>query len=282
VGALVALPAASAVYASLFSHITDRLIIAVKETGTTHVTCRYYTIAGTTLTPTGAGAINLSPSTSANHYLPTAQGWLGWCNFGNSILGMVYNFANNQNRIVTVSVLADTLTLVDDGSNAASQLNSTSNQLDTRMITRGDGSAVVFSSINGGSNPIVSHIVTYGNGRANVQNYLEIGHDLPSQYVGGIFPSANKTFFIESNQNYNQTIRYQIGAGDSSIQILDINNNVLGTITETGDGGGITKLKTLNLTNAALFTGDGLQFKIKNNSSQARVIKTVAFYAEVE
>lgn len=263
---------------SLHSYATDKLVMTSKQSGSAQVYSQIYTISGTTATAVGS-PLQITTSASASHILPT-KAHLGWINFGSNVLGMIFNNANNGYRVYSMSVASDTLAMLDEG-NGANNISylSGNNTSDVQAITRADGTGLVYGQVSGGNNPQATWEVTYTGGRAVVQTSITINHDLGSNYAAGTWPSTKKVLFMDTNTNYNQTLKYQIGAGDGTIQVLDSANAVLATITETDTGGGNTRLKLLNL---AWANTSRLIFKLKNTSSQARIIKVAAVYVEVE
>lgn len=274
--ATVAVPSTDAAGGlSLYSYATDKLVVTSKQSGTQHVYGQIYTVSGTT--PTAVGSpLQITSSTSSQHYLPT-KSHLGWVNFGSNVLGMLFNESNNGFRMFSISVASDALSVLDNGTNQNSYFSG-NNTTDICAITRGNNTGLVYGQTSSGGSPLVTWAVTYAGGRANVQNYILFNHDLGSSYSAGIWPSPAKTIVFDTNQNYNQNMKFQVAAGDSVIQILDASNTVLATITETNDGAE-TKLKVLNLIWANTAR---LIFKVKNTSSQARVIKISNVYVEVE
>lgn len=261
-------------YLDMYCYATDKIVVAAKVSASEKVYGRIYTISGTTPTAVGASPLALTSSSSNQHYLANHTD-SGFINFGSNILGLAYQDSNTP-RVMTISVASDTLSIVDDGSGSTF---SSSNTADFKAVTLGDNTGLIYHVVNSGGNLVRTSKVRYVNGKASVADYVTLPHDMSFNNIGNyLWASAAKVLMFNTTQNYNQNMSYQIGAGDTVFQILDNDNNVLATVTETSAGAGEQKLKTLQLP----WADQRMVFKIKNTSAQARIIKIGAVYAEVE
>lgn len=264
---------------SLYSYATDRLIVMSKQSGSNHLYARLYSFSGTTATALGAGATQITTSTGT-YYLPN-KGQYNFMNFGSNILGFLWSTSGSTSTwyVGTLSVASDTLTLIDQGTATESQIN-ISSTTELAAVTLADNTGLVYTNHNLSGDKMTTVRVVYLAGKAKVTTYTRLYNDNEQDMLSYTYPSAAKTALFSTNANYNQAATIQIGAGDSTIQILDRNDNVAATITEVNDGA-YSKVKMLNLTTAAII-GKRLQFKIKNNGSQARIIRLQKVLAEVE
>lgn len=258
-------------YANIYSYATDRVLVTWKVSTTDNLTARLYSVSGTTPTALGAAAMNITGSTSNQHYINGSP--YAFMDFGSGNVGLLHT-QFGQYGVKVLNTTGDVL------SSASSFVTHQFGSENTSAIGNGNGKATIYSvwSSNGQYDAYATAFFADGKLSISDNTHLMGLADNFSSSNNTIYPSTKRVLFLESSQNYNQQIDMWIGAGDNVIEILDEDDNLLKTITETFEGGGHYRLETIGVD----VSGDKLAIKVKNNTGEHRLIRISAIYAEVE